>query len=89
MDQLQNVIDGFIDFEGQRLAEQLTTVLLGLAGIVAFLVGFVMKDLSYTVWIGLGGTALTVLAVVPPWPMYNRNGLKWLPVEGGQGKKTQ
>lgn len=48
-----------------------------------------MKDLTYTVWIGLGGTALTVLAVVPPWPMYNRNGLKWLPIEGGQGKKTQ
>jgi signal peptidase complex subunit 1 len=57
--------------------------------IVAFIVGFVVKDLKYTVWIGLGGTALTALAVVPPWPMYNRNGLKWLPVEGGQGKKTQ
>jgi signal peptidase complex subunit 1 len=29
--------------------------------------------------VGLAGTALTFLAVVPPWPFYNKNPEGWLP----------
>lgn len=28
---------------------------------------------------GLAGAALTFLAVVPPWPFYNKNPQLWLP----------
>lgn len=31
-----------------------------------------------TLWVGLGGTLFTALAVVPPWPFYNKNPEKWL-----------
>ena len=83
------------DFEGQRLAELLTTVLLGAAGvrlpsltltpassplqIIAFLVGFMTQDIRLSLYVGLAGTALTFLVVVPPWPFYNKNPEGWLP----------
>ena len=47
--------------------------------IVAFLVGFMAQDIKLTLYVGLAGTALTFLAVVPPWPFYNKNPEPWLP----------
>ncbi|CCX12090.1 microsomal signal peptidase 12 kDa subunit-domain-containing protein [Pyronema domesticum] len=87
MDSLQSLIlDGFIDFEGQKLADFLTTVLLIVFGAIAWIVGFLRQDLMYTVYIGLGGTALTFLAVVPPWPFYNKNPQRWLAAGEGDRK---
>ncbi|PUU79173.1 microsomal signal peptidase 12 kDa subunit-domain-containing protein [Tuber borchii] len=84
MDQIKSIIDGFIDFEGQRLAETLTTAILVLAGTLAFIVGYVLSDLKYTVYIGLSGTVIAFLAVVPPWGIYKRNPLTYLPAGGVQ-----
>lgn len=47
--------------------------------ILAFVLGFVQRDIYVTLWVGLGGTALTFLIVIPPWPIYNENPEKWLP----------
>lgn len=41
------------------------------------------QNIHNTLWIGLGGTALTFVVCVPPWPFYNRNPVRWLP-----GKKV-
>ncbi|KAF2811100.1 SPC12-domain-containing protein, partial [Mytilinidion resinicola] len=71
--------NGGQDFEGQHLAELVTTVLLGVSGIIAFLVGYVQQDIYQTLWIGLGGTALTFIAVVPSWSFYTKNPVAWLP----------
>jgi signal peptidase complex subunit 1 len=30
-------------------------------------------------YVGLAGTALTFLVVVPPWPFFNKNPEGWLP----------
>jgi len=84
MDQIQSIIDGFIDFEGQRLAETLTTAILVLAGVLSFIVGYVLSDLKYTVYIGLSGTVIAFLVVVPPWGIYKRNPLTYLPASGVQ-----
>ena len=46
--------------------------------------GYVQQDIYLTLWVGLGGTLLTMLAVVPPWPVYNQHPQRWLP----SGKKT-
>lgn len=92
------------DFEGQKLAELLSTALLSLAGVchptlfplvtvntvllttllqfIAFVVGYFLQDIKLAVFIALGGTALTFLIVIPPWPFYNKNPVKWLPVGG-------
>lgn len=54
--------------------------------ILAFIAGWVLSDLKYTVYVGLSGTTLAFLAVVPPWPMYNRNPLVWASVMDPEGK---
>jgi len=79
LEKVRDAFEGQIDFEGQHLAELFTTVLLGAAGIIAFIVGFSTQDIYKTLWIGLGGTALAFFAVVPPWPFYNKNPVAWLP----------
>lgn len=32
---------------------------------------------------GVGGTVVTFLVVVPPYPIYNENPEKWLPANSG------
>jgi signal peptidase complex subunit 1 len=47
--------------------------------IIAFFVGYFTQDIRLSLYVGLAGTALTFLAVVPPWPFYNKNPEGWLP----------
>ncbi|KAI1338066.1 microsomal signal peptidase 12kDa subunit [Xylariaceae sp. FL0016] len=83
LDQVRDLVEGQIDFEGQKLSEVLSTVLLSAVGAIAFLVGFFLQDIALALKIGLGGTALTFLIVVPPWPFFKRHPVQWLPVGGG------
>ena len=71
------------DFKGQQTAEYISTGLLTISGILAFLVGFLNQNIYQTLYIGLGGTALTFLIVVPPWPFFNQNPPPWLPAKTG------
>ncbi|KAK6529657.1 hypothetical protein TWF281_008822 [Arthrobotrys megalospora] len=84
-DQFQTIVDGFIDFQGQKLAEQITTYTLAVSAIVGFLAGFVTQNIVYTLYICLAGTGLTFLAVVPPWPVYNQAPVRFLE-SGSRGK---
>ncbi|KAI8465672.1 MAG: microsomal signal peptidase 12 kDa subunit-domain-containing protein [Monoraphidium minutum] len=68
-----------MDFEGQKLAETLLYRLLVLFGAIGFLVGYAVGSFRLMVLINAGGLALTLLAVVPNWPWFNRNPLSWLP----------
>jgi signal peptidase complex subunit 1 len=52
---------------------------------VAFIIGFVLQDIKLALFIGLAGTGLTFLIIVPPWPFFNRHPVKWLPVNGSEG----
>lgn len=51
--------------------------------LVAFNVGYSLQDIQKAVYIGLGGTALTFLITVPPWPFYKTKPVKWLPAGAG------
>ncbi|KAK4540930.1 hypothetical protein LTR36_008438 [Oleoguttula mirabilis] len=84
LEQARTIYEGEIDFKGQQLAELLTYALLTISGIIAFLAGFVTQNIYQTLYIGLGGTALTFLVVVPPWPYYNQNPQPWLPAKTGK-----
>ncbi|KAH7321550.1 microsomal signal peptidase 12 kDa subunit-domain-containing protein [Rhexocercosporidium sp. MPI-PUGE-AT-0058] len=88
LDQVRELAEGQIDFEGQRLAEYLATALLAIFGAIAFITGYFQQDIKRALLIGLGGTAATFLLVVPPWPFFNRHPVKWLPV-GGKEPKSQ
>ena len=37
------------------------------------------QDIYSTLYIGLGGTALAFVLIVPPWPWFNRHAIPWLP----------
>ncbi|KAL1614386.1 hypothetical protein SLS54_009813 [Diplodia seriata] len=96
LEKARDLFEGQIDFDGQRLAELLTTALLTTAGvsprlyrnsepfsdstqIVAFVVGYSTQDIALALRILLGGAVLTFVAVVPPWPFFNKNPVNWLP----------
>jgi len=82
LNQVRDLFEGQIDFEGQRLAELITTALLSTVGVIAFFLGFITQDITLTLWVGLAGTALTFLVVVPPWPFFNKYPEQWLPPRG-------
>ena len=42
------------------------------------MVGYVRQDIYLTLWVGLVGTVMTVLVVVPPWPAFNQHPESWL-----------
>jgi signal peptidase complex subunit 1 len=42
-----------------------------------------LQDIALALKVGLAGTALTFLVVVPPWPFFKQHPVKWLPVGGG------
>ncbi|KLU87909.1 microsomal signal peptidase 12kDa subunit [Magnaporthiopsis poae ATCC 64411] len=83
LDQVRDLAEGQIDFEGQKLADTLATAMLSVAGALSLLIGYFLQDIKLAVYIGLGGTALTFAVVVPPWPFFNRHPVKWLPIGGG------
>jgi len=84
------VVEGKIDFEGQKKAEYITRVSLIAAAIVSFILGFALQSLQVT-FIGFGAsTLLLCLVVVPQWPMYNHHPVKFLPAKADvQDAKTQ
>jgi signal peptidase complex subunit 1 len=52
--------------------------------IIAFFVGYFTQDIRLSLYVGLAGTVLTFLAVVPPWPFYNKNPEGWLPASNAK-----
>jgi len=80
---LRDAFEGEIDFQGQRLTEMLSTVLLALSGVIAFFVGFIYQEIYFTLWTLLAGVILTALVIIPPWPVYNKHPEKWLVPAGG------
>ncbi|KAL8750896.1 MAG: hypothetical protein Q9199_006780 [Rusavskia elegans] len=83
LQQAQDLFEGQIDFEGQKLTELFSTIILAVTGFLAFGLGFAQGNIWMTLWIGLGGTALAFLVVVPPYPIYNENPEKWLRANSG------
>ena len=47
--------------------------------LVALLVGYIQQDIYLTLWLGLLGTFITFVVVVPPWPIYKKHPAAWLP----------
>jgi len=79
LDPIRDLVEGSIDFEGQRIAEIFSTVLLTLTSVIALVTGYMAQDIYLTLGIGLAGVVLTMLVVVPPWPAFNEHPEPWLP----------
>lgn len=66
-----------MDFVGQKLAENISTVILWFGAILAFLLGYYFSNFSLMVKIFGLFLILALLVVVPDWPFYNRNPITW------------
>ncbi|CAO3623859.1 unnamed protein product [Mucor hiemalis] len=73
-----DIIECSIDFDGQRLADQITYILLIATGVVSFIVGYALQSIQTLLIIFAAGLAITTLVVVPPWPMYNKHPQPWI-----------
>ncbi|PWY98435.1 microsomal signal peptidase 12 kDa subunit, partial [Testicularia cyperi] len=67
------------DFQGQRLADRIMQELLVLGAAIAFLVGYFRQDLYLCMLLYGAVFVATALISVPPWPMYNKHHVEWLP----------
>ncbi|KAF8966119.1 microsomal signal peptidase 12kDa subunit [Flammula alnicola] len=78
---LQEITEGKIDFAGQSLVDLVARVVLAASAVFAFGVGFALQDLRITFGIVGASTLGLALLLLPPWPMFNRHPVKWLPVK--------
>ncbi|PCH34828.1 SPC12-domain-containing protein [Wolfiporia cocos MD-104 SS10] len=84
---LQSLLEARIDFEGQRLVGQIVQLSLVAITIISFLLGFALQSLRVTfVTFGLS-TAVLAVVVLPPWPMYNRHPVQFLPPKENKVKE--
>ncbi|BDA42930.1 probable signal peptidase complex subunit 1 [Coccomyxa sp. Obi] len=68
-----------MDFQGQKLAEQLCLYIICAAGAVAFALGWAEGSFALMMKVYGSGVAVAMVACVPDWPWFNRHPLKWLP----------
>ncbi|PIA51161.1 hypothetical protein AQUCO_01100181v1 [Aquilegia coerulea] len=79
-----------MDWQGQKLAEQLMQILLVGFAVIAFGIGYTIGSFQMMLLIYAGGVLLTTLITVPNWPFFNRHPLKWLdPIEAERHPKPQ
>lgn len=44
------------------------------------MLGYIQEDIWLTLWVGLAGSLVAFVMVVPAWPIYNEDPESWLPV---------
>ncbi|KRH95203.1 Signal peptidase subunit [Pseudoloma neurophilia] len=62
-----------IDFYGQALAKKLIYIIFFIGFTISLLIGILLNDLKYTLFLGIATAIFSVFVVVPPWPIYRRN----------------
>ncbi|XP_019052583.1 PREDICTED: probable signal peptidase complex subunit 1 [Nelumbo nucifera] len=79
-----------MDWQGQKLSEQLMQIMLVAFAVVAFITGYSIGSFQTMLLIYTAGVVLTTLVTVPNWPFFNRHPLKWLdPIEAERHPKPQ
>ncbi|OMO60474.1 Ribosomal protein L22/L17 [Corchorus capsularis] len=67
-----------MDWQGQKLAEQIMQIMLLASAVIATAAGYILGSFQMMILVYAGGVTLTTLITVPNWPFYNRHPLKWL-----------
>ncbi|KAJ8265397.1 hypothetical protein COCON_G00144960 [Conger conger] len=74
-----NSIPTHMDYKGQKLAEQIFQGIILVSAIIGFIYGMIIQQFGWTVYILLTGFTVSCLLTLPPWPIYRKNPLTWLP----------
>jgi len=77
------------DFEGQRVAETLYSVLCTVVAVVALASGWWTQDPFTIVCTAAAGFTATALVVVPPWPFLRRHPVAWQPDSAHKARRVQ
>jgi len=78
-----------MDFQGQKLAEQIFQLLLIIFGSLGAICGYIMQDFKISLGILGAGVGLACVICLPDWPCFNRHALKWLPPQEDSKKKLK
>ncbi|KAF8842822.1 hypothetical protein PAXINDRAFT_98827 [Paxillus involutus ATCC 200175] len=78
---LQDLIEGKIDFHGQKQADDIVRIAFIASSILSFILGFALGSLRVTMGAFSLSTVVLSLVVLPPWPKYNKHPVKWLPAQ--------
>ena len=79
-----------MDWQGQKLTEQLMQIMLLGFAVVAFASGYLLGSFQMMILVYAGGVVLTTLVTIPNWPLFNRHPLEWLdPSEAEKHPKPQ
>ncbi|KAJ8091693.1 hypothetical protein PM082_020928 [Marasmius tenuissimus] len=79
---------GTIDFVGQKQVDDLARIWLISSTVISFVAGFASQNIRVTFGF-LGVSTLLLLAIViPPWPMFNKHPVNWLPTIENKNKKN-
>lgn len=47
---------------------------------IGYIIGYLSGSILHAFYAFAAGSVLVLLIVVPPWPMYNKHAVRWLPV---------
>ncbi|KAI3962457.1 hypothetical protein MKW92_053286 [Papaver armeniacum] len=79
-----------MDWQGQKLCEQLMMVMLLGFSILGFIAGYSTGSYQMMLLVYAAGVVITTLISVPNWGFYNRHPLKWLdPIEFEKNPKPE
>jgi len=76
-----------MDYAGQALCEQLYQLILLLAGLIGFGLGYKEQSFWLTFLWCCGGFVVATLVCVPDWPIYRKHPLPWQPHQPLLGEK--
>jgi signal peptidase complex subunit 1 len=77
MDSVRVLLEGTIDFEGQKLAEKLSVILLTVGAVISFLIGLVSQRIELVIYVLFTFLVGCEVLVVFPWPFLRRNPIVW------------
>ncbi|VDQ09170.1 unnamed protein product [Trichobilharzia regenti] len=77
------------DFKGQKMAERLMNIIMFVFLVIAFPVGYYKQQMSVSVFLVLIGCLVTAVVVLPPWPCYHKNPVRWCQESQKNSKKTE
>jgi len=67
-----------VDFEGQKLMETYFQNILRIAALLGVIIGFIFQSFAIAFYILAFGVVISAAIVLPDWPYFNRQNLKWL-----------
>ncbi|KAJ7549823.1 hypothetical protein O6H91_07G071000 [Diphasiastrum complanatum] len=78
-----------MNWEGQKLAEQLMQYLFLASALISFFTGYFFTSFRLMLLIYASGALLTTLITVPDWPFYNRRPLQWLDPKAAEASSSR